>query len=92
MCCKRQRKNEVIFENFYATLGFILKMRFSLSTKLLVFICSILVLTILPLFYIAETALSRFGSYSVLVNKNQITNISRQYLTRVADEIAQKHN
>lgn len=67
-------------------------MRFSLSKKLFVFICSILVLTILPLFYIAETALSRFGSYSVLVNKNKITNISHQYLSRVTDEIAQKHN
>jgi len=22
MCCKKQRKNEVIFEKFYATLGF----------------------------------------------------------------------
>jgi signal transduction histidine kinase len=67
-------------------------MRFSLSKKLFVFICTILILTILPLFYIADTALTRFGSYSVLVNKDQITNISHHYLSRVADETAQKHN
>jgi len=67
-------------------------MRFTLSNKLFILIFSIVVLTTIPLFYIAKTALFRFGSYSVLVNKNQITDMSHQYLSRVTNEIAQKHN
>lgn len=67
-------------------------MRFSLSHKLFVFIVFALVLTIVPLLYISETALSQFGSYAYIENKTQIENITNDYLSKMAEERANTHN
>ena len=55
-------------------------------------ICLILFLIIAPFFYIAKTSLSEFGSYAYTVNKKQIKNMSRLYLSRIADEQAKTYD
>ena len=69
-----------------------LEMSFSFSKKLFVFICIALLFIILPLFYIARTSLTQFGSYAYKVNEKQIKNMSRFYLSRVAAEQAKKYD
>lgn len=68
------------------------KVYFSLSKKIFILILAILVVTIVPLFYIAQTALSRFGSYAYTVNKDQLKTLVYRDLPKIADEIGQKHN
>jgi signal transduction histidine kinase len=68
------------------------KYNFSLSKKLFIFICIILLLIIVPFFYIAKISLTEFGSYAYTVNKDQIKSMSGFYLSRIADEQAKKYN
>ena len=63
-----------------------------MSKKLFFFIFTLFILTILPLFYIAETALSKFGDYAYIVNEDQINQMSRAYMNGAARRIAQAHN
>ncbi|HCY83607.1 MAG TPA: hypothetical protein DHV36_00565 [Desulfobacteraceae bacterium] len=67
-------------------------MSVSLSKKLFLFIFTLFVLTILPLFYIAETALWKFGDYAYIVNEEQINQMAQAYMKDAARRIAQAHN
>lgn len=64
---------------------------FSLSKKLFILICILLLLIILPFFYIARTSLAQFGSYAYTVNEEQIQRMSRFYLSRIAAEQAKSY-
>jgi signal transduction histidine kinase len=66
----------------------VLKYNFSLSKKLFLFICILLLLIILSFFYIAKTSLAQFGGYAYTVNERQIKKMSRFYLSRIAVEQA----
>lgn len=67
-------------------------MQISMSKKLFIFICITLIITILPLFYIARSALSRFGEYAYRVNEQQIEESSRFYLEKIAEEQAKTYD
>lgn len=64
----------------------------SLSKKLFVFICLLLVLITVPFFYIAKTSLTQFGTYARDVNTSQIKTMSGSYLSRIADEQAKTYD
>lgn len=69
-----------------------LKYNFSLSKKLFILICIILLLIILPLFYISKTSLTQFGLYAHTVNEKQIKSMSNFYLSRIAAEQAKSYD
>ncbi|MCP4763191.1 MAG: HAMP domain-containing protein [archaeon] len=46
----------------------------------------------MPIFYIAKTSFTQFGTYTYDVNKNQINSISKYYLSRIAFEQAKKYD
>ncbi len=60
----------------------------SISKKIFIFSCIALLFIILPLFYIARSALSQFGIYAYDVNEKQIRQSARFYLSVIADERA----
>ncbi len=64
----------------------------SLSKKIYIFICIALIFIILPLFYIARSSLSQFGSYVYDVNEKQIKKSSRFYMTNVCEEHAKTYD
>jgi signal transduction histidine kinase len=69
----------------------VLRYNFSLFKKLFIFICILLLLIILPFFYIAKTSLTHFGSYAYTVNEKQIKKMSRFYLSRIVAEQAKNY-
>ena len=69
-----------------------LKYNFSLSKKLFILICIVLLLIILPLFYISKTSLTQFGLYAHTVNEKQIKSMSNFYLSRIAAEQAKSYD
>ena len=70
----------------------VLKYNFSLSKKLFILICIVLLLIILPLFYISKTSLKHFGLYAHTVNEKQIKSMSNFYLSRIAAEQAKSYD
>ena len=64
----------------------------SLFKKLFIFSCITLCFIILPLFYIAKSALTQFGTYACDVNEKQIRRSSRFYLSAIAEERAKTYN
>ena len=69
-----------------------LKYNFSLSKKLFILICIVLLLIILPLFYISKTSLTQFGLYAHTVNEKQIKSMSNFYLSRIVAEQAKSYD
>ncbi len=61
---------------------------FSLSKKIIVFSTLVLIIIIVPFFYIAKASLHQFGSYAYAVNEKQIKRMSEDYLLRIAAEQA----
>lgn len=64
----------------------------SLSKKFFIFGCIALLIIVLPLFYIARSALSQFGAYAYDVNEKQIKHSSRFYLSAIAGERARTYD
>ncbi|NOX33824.1 MAG: hypothetical protein GXP56_08800 [Deltaproteobacteria bacterium] len=68
-------------------------MSFSFSKKLFILVCIVvLLLIVLPLFYIVKSSFSKFGSYAYTVNEKQIKSMSSFYLSRIAQEHAEKYD
>jgi len=70
----------------------VLKYNFPLSKKLFTLICIVLLLIILPLFYIYKTSLTQFGRYAHTVNEKQIKSMSNFYLSRIVTEQAKSYD
>jgi len=64
----------------------------SLSKKIFIFSCFTLLFIILPLFYIAKSALTQFGTYAYDVNEKQIKHSSQFYLSAIAEERAKTYD
>ncbi len=69
-----------------------LKYNFTLSKKLFILICIVLLIIILPLFYVSKTSLTQFGLYARTVNEEQIKRMSNFYLSSIADEQAKSYD
>lgn len=63
-----------------------------MSKKIFLFTCVILLIIIVPLFYITRASLTDFGLYAYDVNEKQIRNTSSYFLSHIADEQAQTYD
>lgn len=61
-----------------------------MGTRLFVLVFLALLLSVLPLSRLAVSSLKQFGEYAVSVNSDQIQEISRRYLLRIAHEQSRK--
>ncbi len=64
--------------------------KFTMATRLFLFIATAIFLVIGPLSYMAVRSLENFGSYAASVNENHIWKLSSTYLSRIVVEQARK--
>ncbi|THB74968.1 MAG: HAMP domain-containing protein [Desulfobacteraceae bacterium] len=64
----------------------------SISRKLFIIAVVILLLTVIPLFYVTQKSFRQLGDYASRVNQDQISTLSRNYLEQIAHAHAKVYN